>query len=214
MHCTACGPIIKRARFPRRSSRVTNMHLKGNAYPTESSCSRWRLGLLSFHLAHDSSSSLFGPRQTSNGRAIDSSEPTVRMMSICGTHLLQLLTQVHPFFPVIPYTRCPKCTIHTYLLPTRVETSVNIDQKDWVMAIKSHSTAQLLPLWFTGLLLSPFPLPPGSLYDLHATLMKISKKIEQSVNDDKVWWSFEYFPPRTAQVVILLLRWVEILDDL
>jgi 5,10-methylenetetrahydrofolate reductase len=30
--------------------------------------------------------------------------------------------------------------------------------------------------------------------------MKISKKIEQSSKDGKVWWSFEYFPPRTAQV--------------
>ncbi|KAF8637613.1 hypothetical protein AX17_002682 [Amanita inopinata Kibby_2008] len=30
--------------------------------------------------------------------------------------------------------------------------------------------------------------------------MKISQKIQQSAKDDKVWWSFEYFPPRTAQV--------------
>ncbi|KAG6821203.1 hypothetical protein H0H93_004024 [Arthromyces matolae] len=30
--------------------------------------------------------------------------------------------------------------------------------------------------------------------------MKISQKIEKSVKEDKVWWSFEYFPPRTAQV--------------
>ena len=32
------------------------------------------------------------------------------------------------------------------------------------------------------------------------TLMKISQKIQQSAKDDKIWWSFEYFPPRTAQV--------------
>jgi methylenetetrahydrofolate reductase (NADPH) len=31
--------------------------------------------------------------------------------------------------------------------------------------------------------------------------MKITQKIEQSIKDDKVWWSFEYFPPRTAQVL-------------
>ncbi len=34
--------------------------------------------------------------------------------------------------------------------------------------------------------------------------MKISQKIQQSTKDDKVWWSFEYFPPRTAQVCLLL----------
>ena len=30
--------------------------------------------------------------------------------------------------------------------------------------------------------------------------MKISKKVEKATKEDKVWWSFEYFPPRTAQV--------------
>lgn len=30
--------------------------------------------------------------------------------------------------------------------------------------------------------------------------MKITKKIEAAAKEDKVWWSFEYFPPRTAQV--------------
>ena len=30
--------------------------------------------------------------------------------------------------------------------------------------------------------------------------MKISQKIQQSAKEGKVWWSFEYFPPRTAQV--------------
>ncbi|KAG8930278.1 hypothetical protein FRC03_000692 [Tulasnella sp. 419] len=29
--------------------------------------------------------------------------------------------------------------------------------------------------------------------------MKISQKIEQAAKEDRVWWSFEYFPPRTAQ---------------
>ncbi|KAG1746594.1 methylenetetrahydrofolate reductase-domain-containing protein [Suillus paluster] len=29
--------------------------------------------------------------------------------------------------------------------------------------------------------------------------MKISTKIEQSSKEGKIWWSFEYFPPRTAQ---------------
>lgn len=33
--------------------------------------------------------------------------------------------------------------------------------------------------------------------------MKISQKIQQSARDDKLWWSFEYFPPRTAQVCLL-----------
>jgi hypothetical protein len=30
--------------------------------------------------------------------------------------------------------------------------------------------------------------------------MRISQKIEQAGKEDRVWWSFEYFPPRTAQV--------------
>lgn len=30
--------------------------------------------------------------------------------------------------------------------------------------------------------------------------MKISQKINQAAKEDRVWWSFEYFPPRTAQV--------------
>ena len=30
--------------------------------------------------------------------------------------------------------------------------------------------------------------------------MKISQKIEKAAKEDRVWWSFEYFPPRTAQV--------------
>ncbi|KAG1876427.1 methylenetetrahydrofolate reductase-domain-containing protein [Suillus subalutaceus] len=29
--------------------------------------------------------------------------------------------------------------------------------------------------------------------------MRISKKIEQASKEGKIWWSFEYFPPRTAQ---------------
>lgn len=33
--------------------------------------------------------------------------------------------------------------------------------------------------------------------------MRISQKIEQSAKEGKVWWSFEYFPPRTAQVSIV-----------
>jgi hypothetical protein len=34
----------------------------------------------------------------------------------------------------------------------------------------------------------------------HVLIMKISQKIDQSTKDGKIWWSFEYFPPRTAQV--------------
>jgi len=34
--------------------------------------------------------------------------------------------------------------------------------------------------------------------------MKISQKIQDSAREDKIWWSFEYFPPRTAQVPNLL----------
>jgi 5,10-methylenetetrahydrofolate reductase len=30
--------------------------------------------------------------------------------------------------------------------------------------------------------------------------MRISEKIAQAEREDRVWWSFEYFPPRTAQV--------------
>ncbi|KAG6832264.1 hypothetical protein H0H87_002160 [Tephrocybe sp. NHM501043] len=39
--------------------------------------------------------------------------------------------------------------------------------------------------------------------------MKISQKIEQSLQEDKVWWSFEYFPPRTAQGLQNLLDRIE-----
>lgn len=39
--------------------------------------------------------------------------------------------------------------------------------------------------------------------------MKISKKIEQSQKEGKVWWSFEYFPPRTAQGLQNLLDRIE-----
>lgn len=39
--------------------------------------------------------------------------------------------------------------------------------------------------------------------------MKISQKIKQSARDDKVWWSFEYFPPRTAQGLQNLLDRIE-----
>ncbi|KAH8103992.1 methylenetetrahydrofolate reduct [Cristinia sonorae] len=39
--------------------------------------------------------------------------------------------------------------------------------------------------------------------------MKISKKIEQAVKEDRVWWSFEYFPPRTAQGLQNLLDRIE-----
>ena len=30
--------------------------------------------------------------------------------------------------------------------------------------------------------------------------MKITQKIEQAKKEKRTWWSFEYFPPRTAQV--------------
>ncbi|KAF8817427.1 methylenetetrahydrofolate reduct [Phlegmacium glaucopus] len=39
--------------------------------------------------------------------------------------------------------------------------------------------------------------------------MKISQKIQQSAKDDKIWWSFEYFPPRTAQGLQNLLDRIE-----
>ncbi|KAK7686289.1 hypothetical protein QCA50_010513 [Cerrena zonata] len=39
--------------------------------------------------------------------------------------------------------------------------------------------------------------------------MKISKKIEQAAKEDRVWWSFEYFPPRTAQGLQNLLDRIE-----
>ncbi|KIY71868.1 methylenetetrahydrofolate reduct [Cylindrobasidium torrendii FP15055 ss-10] len=39
--------------------------------------------------------------------------------------------------------------------------------------------------------------------------MKISQKIEQSNKADRVWWSFEYFPPRTAQGLQNLLDRIE-----
>lgn len=31
--------------------------------------------------------------------------------------------------------------------------------------------------------------------------MKITQKIQQAEKEGRVWWSFEYFPPRTAQVM-------------
>ncbi|KAF8576478.1 methylenetetrahydrofolate reduct [Ramaria rubella] len=39
--------------------------------------------------------------------------------------------------------------------------------------------------------------------------MRITQKIEQARKDDKIWWSFEYFPPRTAQGLQNLLDRIE-----
>jgi len=39
--------------------------------------------------------------------------------------------------------------------------------------------------------------------------MRISQKIQQSTKEGKVWWSFEYFPPRTAQGLQNLLDRIE-----
>ncbi|KIK08883.1 hypothetical protein K443DRAFT_671940 [Laccaria amethystina LaAM-08-1] len=39
--------------------------------------------------------------------------------------------------------------------------------------------------------------------------MKITQKIQQSADNDKIWWSFEYFPPRTAQGLQNLLDRIE-----
>ncbi|EIN09568.1 methylenetetrahydrofolate reduct [Punctularia strigosozonata HHB-11173 SS5] len=39
--------------------------------------------------------------------------------------------------------------------------------------------------------------------------MKISKKIERAEKENRVWWSFEYFPPRTAQGLQNLLDRIE-----
>ncbi|PCH36215.1 methylenetetrahydrofolate reduct [Wolfiporia cocos MD-104 SS10] len=39
--------------------------------------------------------------------------------------------------------------------------------------------------------------------------MKISQKIAQADKEDRVWWSFEYFPPRTAQGLQNLLDRIE-----
>lgn len=34
--------------------------------------------------------------------------------------------------------------------------------------------------------------------------MKVTQKIAQCEKENKTWWSFEYFPPRTAQVSLSL----------
>ncbi|KAH9940805.1 methylenetetrahydrofolate reduct [Epithele typhae] len=39
--------------------------------------------------------------------------------------------------------------------------------------------------------------------------MKISQKIEKANKEDRIWWSFEYFPPRTAQGLQNLLDRIE-----
>ncbi|CAL1714567.1 unnamed protein product [Somion occarium] len=39
--------------------------------------------------------------------------------------------------------------------------------------------------------------------------MKITRKIEQATKEDRIWWSFEYFPPRTAQGLQNLLDRIE-----
>ncbi|KAH9919945.1 methylenetetrahydrofolate reduct [Amylocystis lapponica] len=39
--------------------------------------------------------------------------------------------------------------------------------------------------------------------------MKISHKIDQANQEDRIWWSFEYFPPRTAQGLQNLLDRIE-----
>lgn len=44
--------------------------------------------------------------------------------------------------------------------------------------------------------------------------MKVSKKIEQSQKEGKIWWSFEYFPPRTAQGLQNLLDRIERMRNL
>ncbi|KIY53373.1 methylenetetrahydrofolate reduct [Fistulina hepatica ATCC 64428] len=44
--------------------------------------------------------------------------------------------------------------------------------------------------------------------------MKISEKIQQSTQDDRVWWSFEYFPPRTAQGLQNLMDRIERMRNL
>ena len=62
--------------------------------------------------------------------------------------------------------------------------------------------------WSTSLELHPhltFPKLSPISFSYFQFIMKISQKIEQSAKEDKIWWSFEYFPPRTAQVPILML---------
>lgn len=39
--------------------------------------------------------------------------------------------------------------------------------------------------------------------------MKITQKIQQCAKEDRIWWSFEYFPPRTAQGLQNLLDRIE-----
>ncbi|KAG8758831.1 hypothetical protein FRC11_002982 [Ceratobasidium sp. 423] len=39
--------------------------------------------------------------------------------------------------------------------------------------------------------------------------MKVTEKIQQAEKDNRVWWSFEYFPPRTAQGLQNLLDRIE-----
>ncbi|PVF99841.1 putative MET13-putative methylene tetrahydrofolate reductase [Serendipita vermifera] len=39
--------------------------------------------------------------------------------------------------------------------------------------------------------------------------MKITQKIEKAEKEDRIWWSFEYFPPRTAQGLQNLLDRIE-----
>ncbi|KAG8727035.1 hypothetical protein FRC12_022859, partial [Ceratobasidium sp. 428] len=39
--------------------------------------------------------------------------------------------------------------------------------------------------------------------------MKVTQKIEQAEKDGRIWWSFEYFPPRTAQGLQNLLDRIE-----
>ncbi|KAF8493187.1 methylenetetrahydrofolate reductase-domain-containing protein [Russula emetica] len=44
--------------------------------------------------------------------------------------------------------------------------------------------------------------------------MKISQKIQQSKKESKIWWSFEYFPPRTDQGLQNLLDRIERMREL
>jgi hypothetical protein len=64
----------------------------------------------------------------------------------------------------------------------------NKKSQEVIPPLLPDSYFSLSPSWFLS-------------YGIHAALMKITQKIEQSIKDDKVWWSFEYFPPRTAQVL-------------
>lgn len=86
---------------------------------------------------------------------------------------------------------CPEC----------VESRLTKMARQMLLDIVDRSISFFIPLTCSSPSGIPYVFP--SVQPLDEFTMKISQKFQQSARDDKIWWSFEYFPPRTAQVQTL-----------